>query len=59
MQKLSAPLAMTEAENREALAASEKCFREMGDPEGNRHARRLAAKRERQEQKRARLALKA
>lgn len=49
MRQLSEPLTMTEAENREALRASEARRQQMGDAEGNRHERRLAAKRARQE----------
>lgn len=43
---------MSETDNRAALAHSEKHRIESGDPEGNRHQRRLAARLERQERKR-------
>ena len=53
MEMIRTPLLMTKAENQDALAASEKMRLVHGDPEGNRHERRLAAKRARLERKRA------
>lgn len=52
MEMISRPLAMSLLENRAQLAASEKQRGREGDPSGNRHQRRLAAKRERQAKKR-------
>lgn len=52
MEMIRTPLRMTEAENRAALAASEKHRELDGWEGGNRHERRLAAKRERQQRKR-------
>lgn len=52
MEMIRRPLHMTEIENREALKASEKRRARDGDQEGNRHERRLATKRHRQQQKR-------
>lgn len=49
MEQISRPLKMTEAQNREALRNSEERRRAAGDPEGNRHDRRVAAKRARQQ----------
>lgn len=48
MDMIRTPLRMTEAENREALRRR----KHDGDSEGNRHDRRLAAKRNRQQRKR-------
>lgn len=53
MRMLEQPLTMTEAENRAALDEAEAIRRAMGDHHGNRHQRRLAAKRERQESRKA------
>jgi hypothetical protein len=52
MEIISKPLRMTEAENREALKVSERRRAREGSSEGNRHDRRLVAKRDRQQQKR-------
>jgi hypothetical protein len=52
MRMIERPLTLSEEENRkdllEAERLGEKHRRTMGDPTGNRHERRLAAKRERQ-----------
>lgn len=51
MEKLREPLKMTEAENREALARSERNLQTEGSQYGNRHHRRLAARVARLEEK--------
>lgn len=56
MEMIRRPLQMTEAENRAALASSEKYREREGCESGNRHERRLAAKRERQARKREKVA---
>lgn len=52
MEMLRTPLAQSEEMNRAQLAQTEKQaaerLRERGDPEGNRHERRVAARRARQ-----------
>lgn len=44
MEMIRKPLKMSEQENRAMLAASEQRKTREGDDEGNRHARRLAAR---------------
>lgn len=51
MEMLSKPLAMTEAENRAALAAQERNMIARGNEFGNRQQRRLAARIARKERR--------
>lgn len=51
MELINRPLHLTEAENRAALKEAERNRLRDGHPEGNRHDRRLAAKRNRQRER--------
>lgn len=57
MEELKLSLARPLADNREMLRQSERRLKKEGDPEGNRHARRLAAKRAAQKKGRVRVTI--
>jgi hypothetical protein len=52
MEVIQRPLKLSEKENREMLAASEKRRAEVGSHHGNRHERRLAARTDRRARRR-------
>lgn len=56
MRQISEPLEMSDEENRARLRDSERRRDQFGDAEGNRHERRLAAKRARQTARKQRAA---